>query len=286
VRGLFYRLALMPVLLALVIGALVYTGTHPPHVPTVSDPAMYGIYFDPVTFLSADGTRLEAWLVPLFDARKINEEKEKAFKKRQPAVVLVHDYGSSRAQLLPLIRPLHDAGMVVLAIGLRGCGGSGAGAANTFGLNESQDIIAGVEMLRRRQFIDGERIAVIGIGTGATAALLAAKQDPAIAALVIEDPVDSADFVISTRIGPRQPWLHWMQPLCKWAFEIAYHVDTDELNIDRYKELMQQRPVHMIDGDSGSPACVRPPSVEQIKYFLSKHLAEKPAVAKVADVGK
>src|SRR5688572_9149727 len=35
IRGLLYRLALMPVLMVVVIVALVYAGTHPPQVPTV-----------------------------------------------------------------------------------------------------------------------------------------------------------------------------------------------------------------------------------------------------------
>jgi hypothetical protein len=276
-RGLFYRVAMLPVLLVLAVIALVYAGTHPPHALTVTDPAAEGIYYDPVTFLSADGTRLDAWLVPLFDAKKINEEKEKALKSKQPAVVLVHDYGSSRSQLLPLVRPLHDAGMVVLAVGLRGCGPGGM-QAQTFGLNESDDVIAAVEMLRRRQFIDGSRIGVLGIGTGATAALLASERDGAIAAIVIEDPVMGSDQVIAERIGPHHDWLQWMRPLCKWAFEIGYHVDAEELDFGRFKELMADRPVLQIDGATGFPACARPATTKQVAVFLSEHLVKKDTV--------
>jgi len=252
----------------------VYAGTHPPSELTITDPAAEGIYYDPVTFLSADGTRLEAWLVPLFDAKKINEEKEKALKSKQPAVVLVHDYGASRSQLLPLVRPLHDAGMVVLAVGLRGCAPSGM-QAQTFGINESDDVIAAVEMLRRRQFIDGTRIGVLGVGTGATAVLIAAERDSAIAAIVIENPVMGSDQVIADRIGPHHEWLKWMRPLCKWAFEIGYHVDADELDFGRFKELLAQRPVYQVDGATGSPAVARPATANQVAVFLGEHLVKK-----------
>lgn len=270
-RGMVHRLALAPMLLVLMVAALVYAGTHPPRAEVFADPATEGIYYDPVTFLSEDQTRLEAWLVPVLDAQRINADKEKALKQKQAAVVLIHDYGATRASLLPLVKPLHEAGMVVLSVGLRGCGTSGS-AGLTFGINESQDVTAAVEMLRRRQFIDAGRIGVVGVGTGATAALLAAQRDPQIAAIVIEDPPDGPDDAIARRIGPQQRWLAWMHPLCKWTFEIAYHADTDELKFSRFRELMKTRAVFMVDGDSSSSACVRPATVKQIEYFLTRQL--------------
>src|SRR5687768_15177436 len=70
-RGLLYRLACLPVLIGLTIAAMVYLGTHPLTASMQLDPASEGLYYDPVNFLSGDGTPLEAWVVPLVDAKKI-----------------------------------------------------------------------------------------------------------------------------------------------------------------------------------------------------------------------
>ena len=152
----FYRLLFAPILLVLLVAAMVFLGTHPDPVPTVIDPVVQGIYYDPITFPSQDGTRLESWLVPYVDAKVVLAEKKKPLQEKRPAVILVHDFGYSRQEMLPLIQPLHNAGFVVLAVTLRGCGESGP-ASVTFGLNESQDVTAAVQMLRRRPFIDPHR---------------------------------------------------------------------------------------------------------------------------------
>ena len=109
------------------------------------------------------------------------------------------------------------------------------------------DIQAGVAMLRRRPFVNGQRIAVVGIGSGATAALLAAREDPSIAALVLDHPIRDANAVVAERFVPREPMIEWMQPLCKWMFELAYQVDVDEVDLSRLGNVMHSRPVLMLD---------------------------------------
>ena len=277
-RKLLYRLMMVPTLLAVLIGILVVTATHPKPAPGVMDPVSKGVYYDPVELLSLDGTKLEGWLVPVVDARKVILEKEKMLHRKQPAVVLVHDFGASRQQMLPLIAPLHDAGFVLLAINLRGHGPSAA-VGSTFGLNESQDVRAAVEMLRRRSFVDPEAIAVIGVGTGATAALLAAEQDPRITALVLDHPVRQFDDILNDRIGPKQSWLSWVRPMCKWTFEIAYKVDAEDVNIGRFAELMKNKPVFLMDEPGETVSCVKPVRAVQITEFLKKHVATRTKTA-------
>lgn len=279
IRGLLYRLAFVPVLLELIIIALVFTGTHPPRVAAQADPATQGIYYDPVNFLSDDGVSLEGWLVPAVDARVVIEQKDDAIKKKYPAVVLAHDFGGDRQQLLPLVRPLHEAGMVVLLLSMRG-GASTTPVGQTFGLNESMDINASVEMLRRRAYIDPRLIAVAGIGTGATAALLAAENDPQIAALVLENPVSSFDEAIMGRVVPPQSYLHWMRPWCKWTFEVVYHVDAEASDLHRFHRLMEARPVLMLDPARNSAPFTRAQTRQQVQFFLSRHLLPAQALAR------
>lgn len=273
-RRLLYRLMFVPTLLAVLIGVLVVTATHPKPAPGVMDPVSQGVYYDPVELLSLDGTKLEGWLVPLVDAKRVLVEKENMLHRKQPAIVLVHDFGASRQQLLPLVAPLHEAGFVLLAINLRGHGPS-ASTGSTFGLNEAQDVRAAVEMLRRRSFVDPDAIAVVGVGTGATAALLAAEQDPRICSLVLDHPVRQFQDILNERIGPRQPWLAWVRPLCKYTFEIAYKVDAEDVDLARFSELMARKPVLLLDEAGETVSCVKSVRTRQIIEFLKKHVSTR-----------
>ena len=176
-RGFLYRLTFLPVFAALTVATLVYAGTHPRQSSAEVDPNSQGIYYDAVSLRTDDGVRLDAWLVPVLEADQVLREKELALRTNHPAVLLVHDYGRDRSQMLPLVRPLHDAGFVVMVVALRGCGTSESWSS-TFGLLESNDVKAAVAVLRKRNFVDPKRVAVIGVGTGANAALLAAAEDP------------------------------------------------------------------------------------------------------------
>jgi pimeloyl-ACP methyl ester carboxylesterase len=279
-RALLYRLMFVPTLLAVLVTILVVTATHPRPAPGVMDPTSQGVYYDPVDLLSLDDTKLEGWLVPVVSARRVISEKDTVLHKKHPAIVLVHDFGSTRQQVLPLITPLHEAGYVLLAINLRGHGPS-ANAGVTFGLNEAQDVRAAVELLRRRPFVDPDAIGVLGIGTGATAALLAAEQDPRIAALVLDHPLRQFQDALNDRIGPRQAWLSWVRPMCKWGFEIAYKVDADDVNLSHFSAVMRRRPVLMLDDAGETVSSIKPARTKQVVQFLRKNLVAKQKVTQL-----
>jgi pimeloyl-ACP methyl ester carboxylesterase len=189
-------------------------------------------------------------------------------------VVLVHDFGASRQQMLPMAVPLHNAGYVVLIVGLRGNATDGAAAVGqTFGLNEASDVKAAVELLRKTPFVDGQHIAVLGLGTGATAALLAAQRDSSIAALVLDRPSHSFDDILHEHLAPSQPWLSWMAPFCQWTFEIAYKVNATDVNLDHNMSRLHSRGVLLFDGPS--PTCLRNDRAAQIVDFLNTNLKPK-----------
>ncbi|HEX3356576.1 MAG TPA: hypothetical protein VHS31_06300, partial [Tepidisphaeraceae bacterium] len=236
-RGLLYRLTFLPIFVALAVAAMVYAGTHPRQQTNELDPSSQGIYYDPVTLRSEDGVRLEAWIVPVFEASQILRDKETVLRAKQPAVLLLHDYAQNRQQMLPLIRPLHDAGFVVMSLAFRGCGPS-APAGSTFGLLESNDVRTAVSALRRCNFVDAKRLAIVGVGLGANAGLIVAANDPSIKTMVLDHPGQSGNQILDDLIGPRQGSLYWMQPMCKWAFELVYQVHTDDLNMSKYGGLM------------------------------------------------
>jgi alpha-beta hydrolase superfamily lysophospholipase len=184
--------------------------------------------------------------------------------------VLAHDDESNRSEMLPLVQPLHDAGFVVLVAGLRTSGATNVGG--TFGLREGADIQAAVELLRRRPGVDPARIAVVGIGTGANAAILAAEADPTIAALVLDRPTRNAGRLMIERLVPPKPWLAWLTPLCRWGFELAYGVDAGDLGLDRHHALLTSRPVLVFDESTGASPTSQSSGIGRIVAFLRKHL--------------
>jgi alpha-beta hydrolase superfamily lysophospholipase len=274
VRGVAYRLAFVPVFAALTACAFVYSGTHPTPMAGELDPSSVGIYFEAVSFKSEDNVRIDAWLVPAIEATKVLDQKDKILREKRPAAILLHNYGDRRQQMLSLVRPLHDAGFVVLVPSLRGCGTSES-AGQTFGLHEALDVKAAIDLLRRRPFVDPERITLVGVGSGANAAMLAANTDKRILAMVLESPNDDINHVIKEFVAPKQSYLRWLHPMCKWTFEIGYEVDAEELNAARHAALLKTRSVLMLHGNAAAEDFGTKEQVEQIRYFLSLKAAEK-----------
>jgi hypothetical protein len=231
---------LIPILLGLTTVLSVFMGVHPSTPAVSADPASQGVYFENANLTSTDGTRLDAWIIPAIDAQRVIDEKDRTLRLSRPAIVLVHDYGRSMQQMLPLVRPLHDEGLVVLVLGLRGTA-SGSMAAQTFGINESKDVCAAVDLLRQTAFVNGSRIGVMGIGTGANAALIAASRDNAIRVVVLANPLKDRD-AICQRISPMHSGLGFLQPVSERVFEIMCAVDSSEIDYARYAGTLKTRP--------------------------------------------
>jgi len=276
VRGFTYRLAFVPVLLVMFITAIILAATHPGRSGQGADPLSFGVYYDPVNFLADDGARLEGWLVPVLDAKRVLEEKDLVVGRHYPAVVLVHDFAGSREQMLPLVQPMHDAGFVVLVINLRGSS-SLTGEAQTFGIRESLDVKAAVDMLRRRSFVDPGKIALIGVGTGANACLIAASKYPAIPAMVLSEPVSSFDPAFAERVGADHKWYPPLKNLFRWTFQVMYGVDCGDLDMANYGAQLSQRNVLMTDTRQ---RLMEPSQLKGVKRFLQKYAVDEVASVK------
>jgi pimeloyl-ACP methyl ester carboxylesterase len=277
-RGLLYRLAFVPVVIVLAVAAFVYKGTHPKRQGVEIDPSSQGVFYDPVTMTTEDNVRIEGWLVPMYDATLVLAKRDEVLRKKHPAVVLVHGFGENRQQVLPLVKPLHDSGFVVLAVNTRGCGQS-EGSGSTFGLRESLDIEAAIRQLHELAYVDPRRIAVVGVGTGATAAMIAAQKDSTISAMVLDRPVTGTKEIIANYIGPTHHSFLWMQPLCKWGFEMAYRVDAEELDLDRYLSTLKSRPVLTLDSPTASSDLKNAATVIVVRDFLKNTLKPTQATA-------
>jgi dienelactone hydrolase/Flp pilus assembly protein TadD len=121
-----------------------------------------------------------------------------------PGVILLHALGSNRHDTAPVARLLAAAGMAVLAIDLRGHGGSASEAfpsphlfsehlAENIRLSGS-DAVTALAYLARRPEVDAARLGGVGAGLGGLLALraLAAPPAPAHTAIVLLSPWGSA----------------------------------------------------------------------------------------------
>jgi len=273
IREATSRLVFLPLLVALSVAVLVYGGTHPPPPPQGLGPASAGLYFDAIDFTSDDATQLRGWIVPAIDARRVLESGDKLLRARHPGVVLAHDYGQSPSQLVPFLAPLHEAGFDVLVVGLRGVG-LNRPVGQTFGPNESKDIAAAVQVLSRHPSVDPRRIAVLGVGTGANAALLACERDPRIAALVVADPVGDSYEAVARYIGPSHWPLGWMQPLSRWGWELGYRIGSDEMDLTRFQDLLVADKTFCADNVVQIGGSLAPTFVHRATEFLIDRLSD------------
>lgn len=137
---------------------------------------------DPVHFVSRDGrARIDAWYLAAAPARG--------------AVIFVHGLngcrgGELKSPTFELARQLVASGLSVLMIDLRGHGTSSA-ARMTYGRLERFDVLGAVDWLRTQGYRPAH-IGVLGASMGAVTALLAAADEPAIAAVFADSPF--ADF--------------------------------------------------------------------------------------------
>lgn len=138
-----------------------------------------------VEFTTSDGFTIHGTLTPGLSA--------------SPAVVLVHQLGSMRAEWTTLIERLHVAPpLTVLAIDLRGHGASAAGPDGPLDVGQfdaaqwaatSNDVLGAVAYLRTNPHgLSPQRIGLVGASIGSTAAILAAASDPTLDAIVTLSP--------------------------------------------------------------------------------------------------
>jgi pimeloyl-ACP methyl ester carboxylesterase len=138
-----------------------------------------------VSFPTSDGVELHGWLW-------------RAREPTAPAVLLVHQLGSSRREWEPFVGVLRRRAEVsVLAIDLRGHGASthkGTTAVSYRAFSDAEwrgtveDVRASLVWLQEGSGLRPEKIGVVGSSIGSSAALIASADEPMVAALVMISP--------------------------------------------------------------------------------------------------
>jgi pimeloyl-ACP methyl ester carboxylesterase len=152
-----------------------------PHVAAVPPPKPPGRV---VHLITSDGVRLEGSYWP-------------GARNDGPAVLLLHGINSSRASFNHHALWLNGLGYAVLAIDLRGHGGSAA-VPRSFGLYEARDAAAGLAFLRSSA--PNRRVGLIGTSLGGAAALLGDDGPLPVQAMVLQAVYPDLRQAITNRI--------------------------------------------------------------------------------------
>lgn len=173
-RGLAVNLILVGIVLVAVAGVvrwLVHRALAPARVAEVETPRHRGLDYVAVAIATENAKRLHGWFIAGAGAG------------RRPAVVLLHGWGGNAEAMLPLARPLHDAGFSVLLIDAR-CHGRSDEDSFASMPRFAEDLGHAIDWLQRRDDVDSRAVAAIGHSVGAAAVLLAAAHRSDLAAVV------------------------------------------------------------------------------------------------------
>lgn len=134
-------------------------------------PGDLGLEYREVGIPTANGRELFGWFLPAARAGAA------------PAVALLHGWNANAETLLPLARPLHQAGFALLLFDARCHGRSDADSFASMP-RFAEDLEHALDWLRRQPEADPRRLAVVGHSVGAAAALLVASRGNDLAAVV------------------------------------------------------------------------------------------------------
>lgn len=173
-------------------------GLAAPRVPHHTDPGALGLAFETLRIGTEHGKSLHAWFIPApgsacdgsdhaaspgADLADGERDDARAEFESAPAVVVMHGWGGNAALMLPLARPLHEAGYATLFVDAR-CHGASDDDSFASLPRFAEDAEHAFAWLAAQPGVDPARIALLGHSVGAGAVLFAASRTPQVAAVV------------------------------------------------------------------------------------------------------
>ena len=200
---------MLPIILLLALalvgslGFVVYKITRPLKQAYLVTPQSFSQISGPVlkvtdeSWTNRDGTRARGWLLKGAEGA--------------PSVVLVHRYGGDRSWLFNLgVKINETTNFTILWPDLRGHGLNPTVTWTSFGMSESEDLLAALDFLEtlrseKKGKLVGDRVGLYGVEWGAYAALKAAHTDGRVKVLVLDSvPRDANELVqdaVSATVG-------------------------------------------------------------------------------------
>lgn len=142
---------------------------------------------EPVAFQTADGITLRGWWFPRDETRRV--------------VIGLTGHRGVKQDLLGIGSALWRAGNNVLLFDFRACGESDP-APLSLAHYELSDVRAAIAHVRNR--VPEARIVLVGYSMGASLAILAAAEDPAIDAVVADSPFATVSDLVATAYRRRR----------------------------------------------------------------------------------
>lgn len=171
--------------------ALIHAASQPAPDRSHEDLSEMLLKYEDASFTASDGVRLAAWFI--------------YGRPAVPPILLCHDLGGSRSQLVNSAIALNKAGFPLLLLDFRRHGDS-APARSTFGMNEKLDVQAAILWLRARPGVKAATLGGWGVGMGAYALALAAIDEPGLKALALDglepDLATAADRRVRALVPP------------------------------------------------------------------------------------
>ncbi len=216
----------------LLVVLITRAGTRPQDLELTSSPADYGLAFEEVTFPSTDGVTLSGWFL--------------RGGTRRAVVACAHGLFRSRREVLDRAAFFRQQGYDTLVFDLRRHGKSG-GELVTLGYQERRDYEGAVEFLRRER--EGAPVVLYGVSMGAAAALLAARETPAVEAIVADSPFLNIDHTVAHHVKlffglPRFPFASALL----WFLEMRGGFDRRDFDLEAAAAALGERPLLVIAG--------------------------------------
>ncbi len=167
-----------------------------------------GLVATDVSLPGLDGSTLRGWFC-----------RSEGAAGRAAGAVVLHGWGGAAADMAPIAQPLIDAGIHTLLLDAR-CHGRSDDAEFTSMPSFAEDLGAGVRWLRDQPGVDPDRVLLVGHSAGAGACLLAARDDPRIAAVIslssMADPREMMTRMLTVGRVPR--------PFVRVSLRVVEHV--------------------------------------------------------------
>lgn len=218
--------------------------------PAVNTPGMLDVQYHEVSFPSRiDGLQLKGWFIPgvLPDGTLTV----------QRTIIVVCGNGGNRADgtigLLGLEVQLARHGFAVLAYDPRGQGAS-QDAPNSLGYFEQRDVLGAVDFLRAGELPYPELgrprvLAAWGVSKGGVSIMLAAAQEPAIRALVVDSSYPDMAPILEREIPKGSGLPPAFTPGILFADRVLYGIDFYNVRPADALVRIAPRPMFFIQGD-------------------------------------
>ncbi len=154
----------------------------PPRTPIFRTPAEYGLEYEEISFITADGVTIKGWFIPgdsnnVIISNHFSPGNRYGFAGHMEGLDFA---GGFEVNFLPRYKALHEAGYNVLTYDLRSHGESGNGADNISGVGyyEWQEVLASIEYVKSRADTAKSDISLMSMCMGANATINAMEKEP------------------------------------------------------------------------------------------------------------